>query len=57
VAEIGRLRFGGLVAWLLWVFVHIIYLIGFDNRLLAMFRWAWNYWTRKRGARLIVGME
>jgi NADH dehydrogenase len=57
VAEIGRLRFGGLVAWLLWVFVHIIYLIGFDNRLLVMFRWAWNYWTRKRGARLIVGME
>jgi NADH dehydrogenase len=57
VAEIGRLRFGGFVAWLLWVFVHIIYLIGFDNRLLVMFRWAWNYWTRRRGARLIVGME
>jgi NADH dehydrogenase len=57
VAEIGRLRFGGLVAWLLWVFVHIVYLIEFDNRLLVLFRWAWNYWTRKRGARLIVGME
>ncbi|HUT19364.1 MAG TPA: NAD(P)/FAD-dependent oxidoreductase [Anaerolineae bacterium] len=57
VAEIGRLRFGGLVAWLLWVFVHIVYLIGFENRMLVLFRWAWNYWTRKRGARLIVGME
>ena len=57
MAEIGRLRFGGFIAWLLWVFVHIVYLIGFDNRLLVIFRWAWNYWTRKRGARLIVGME
>ena len=57
VAEIGRLRFGGFIAWLLWVFVHIVYLFGFDNRLLVIFRWAWNYWTRKRGARLIVGME
>lgn len=57
VAEVGRLRFGGFIAWLLWVFIHIVYLIEFDNRLLVLFRWAWNYWTRKRGARLIVGME
>jgi NADH dehydrogenase len=57
VAEIGRLQLGGFIAWLLWVFVHIVYLIEFDNRLLVLFRWAWNYWTRKRGARLIVGME
>lgn len=57
VAEIGRLRFGGFIAWLLWVFIHIVYLIEFDNRLLVLFRWAWNYWTRKRGARLIVGVE
>jgi NADH dehydrogenase len=57
VAEVGPLRFGGFIAWLLWVFIHIVYLIEFDNRLLVLFRWAWNYWTRKRGARLIVGVE
>jgi NADH dehydrogenase len=42
------------VAWLLWVFVHIVYLIEFDNKVLIMFRWIWNYFTRKRGVRLIT---
>ena len=39
---------------LLWVFIHIAYLIEFDNRLLVLFQWAWNYVTRRRGARLIT---
>jgi len=55
VADFGSLRFGGFLAWLIWIFVHIGYLIEFDNKVLVMFQWAWNYFTRKRGARLITG--
>jgi NADH:quinone reductase (non-electrogenic) len=55
VADLGRWRFSGFPAWLLWVFVHIRYLIEFDNKVLVLFQWAWNYFTRKRGARLITG--
>ncbi len=54
VAQVRGFRFSGLVAWLLWVFIHIAYLIEFDNRLLVLFQWAWNYVTRRRGARLIT---
>jgi len=54
VAELGRFRFSGLVAWLLWLFVHIMYLVGFENRLLVLTQWSWNYITRNRSARLIV---
>ncbi|HEX5035970.1 MAG TPA: NAD(P)/FAD-dependent oxidoreductase [bacterium] len=54
VADLGNLRFSGFPAWLLWVFVHIRYLIEFDNKALVLFQWAWNYLTRKRGARLIT---
>ncbi len=55
VVEIGRLRFGGLLAWLLWIVVHIYYLTGFENRLLVVIQWAWSYVSFRRGARLIVG--
>lgn len=55
IAELGRLRLSGLVAWLAWLFVHIVWLIGFDNRLLVMFKWTWSYLTWERGARLITG--
>ncbi len=54
VADFGKLRFSGFSAWLLWVFVHIAYLIEYDNKLLVLFQWAWDYFTRKRGARLIT---
>lgn len=54
VADIGGLEFSGFPAWLLWVFVHILYLIEFDNKALVLFQWAWNYVTRKKGARLIT---
>ncbi len=54
VCDLGRARFQGIVAWLLWVFVHIGYLIEFDNKLLVMVQWGFNYFTRKRGARLIT---
>lgn len=54
VADIGRFHFSGFFAWILWVFVHIRYLIEFDNRVVVLFQWAWNYLTHKRGARLIT---
>jgi NADH dehydrogenase len=54
VAEIGRLRLSGYLAWLIWLFIHLTYLITFGNRVLVMFQWAWNYWTRGRSARLIT---
>jgi NADH dehydrogenase len=57
VADLGRLHLAGFPAWLLWLFVHILFLIGFDNKLLVLFQWAWNYLTRKRGAQLITGND
>ncbi|HZR00051.1 MAG TPA: NAD(P)/FAD-dependent oxidoreductase [Chloroflexota bacterium] len=55
VAEIGPLKLGGFVAWLMWLFIHIAYLIGFQNRLLVLTQWAWSYVTYQRAARLITG--
>ena len=55
VVNAGRIRFGGFFAWLAWVFIHIGYLIEFDSKVLVMIQWAWNYFTRRRGARLITG--
>lgn len=55
VADLGRLRLSGFPAWLIWAFVHITYLIEFDDKVVVLFRWAWNYFTRQRGVRLITG--
>lgn len=55
VAELPRATFSGFFAWLLWVFVHIFFLIGFRNRFIVLFEWAWSYVTFQRGARLITG--
>ncbi len=55
VADTGRLHFGGFFAWLAWIFVHIFFLIGFRNRVIVLFEWAWAYLTYQRGARLITG--
>jgi NADH dehydrogenase len=55
VADIGGLHFGGLVAWLMWLFVHIFFLIGFRNRFIVIVEWAWMYLRNDRGARLITG--
>lgn len=55
VANLGWLKLSGFPAWLIWIFVHIYYLIEFDNKLLVMIQWFWNYFTRKGGARLITG--
>lgn len=57
VVDFGFVKFSGFLAWLLWTFVHIFFLIEFDNKILVMIQWAWNYFTRKRGARLITNQE
>jgi NADH dehydrogenase len=55
VADFGRLRFHGFFAWLLWLFVHLMYLIQFQSRLIVFIRWGVQYLTFSRGARLITG--
>lgn len=55
VAEIKGLHMSGFPAWFIWVFVHIMYLIGFKNRIVVMIQWAWAYIGSKRGIRLITG--
>ena len=54
VADIRGLHLWGLPAWLAWLFIHLLYLVEFDNRLLVLIEWAYNYVTRNRGARLIT---
>jgi len=54
VADFGRLRLSGAIAWLSWLFVHILFLIGFRNRAAVILQWAWSYLTFDRGARLIT---
>jgi NADH dehydrogenase len=55
VAELGRVRLTGPLAWLFWALVHVFYLIGFRNRIVVMIQWAWAWVTFNRGARLITG--
>lgn len=55
VADIRSYRLSGLIAWMIWIFVHIFFLIGFRNRVIVLFEWAWSYWTYQRGARIITG--
>ncbi len=55
MAEFGRLHISGPIAWFVWLFVHLMYLVEFDNRLLVLIEWIYDYVTRNRGARLITG--
>jgi NADH dehydrogenase len=55
VADIRGWRFSGYLAWLLWLFVHLLFLVEFENRLLVLSQWAYSYITRNRAARLITG--
>ncbi|QDU53860.1 NAD(P)/FAD-dependent oxidoreductase [Aeoliella mucimassa] len=54
IVQMGKLEFAGYFAWLVWLFVHLMQLVTFENRLLVLFQWAWNYITRNRSARLIT---
>jgi NADH:ubiquinone reductase (H+-translocating) len=55
IADIGGYQFKGFIAWLMWLFLHVIFLIGFRNRFAVLFEWFWAYLTRERSARLITG--
>ncbi len=57
VARLRHLQVSGFVAWLLWLLIHIFFLIGFRNRVFVIFSWAWSYFTTERGARLITGVK
>lgn len=57
VVNLNFIKLSGFVAWLIWVFAHIWYLIEFDNKLVVMTQWGWNYFTRGRGVRLITGQS
>jgi len=57
VADIGPLKVGGRLAWWLWLFIHITYLMGFRNRVSVLIQWAYAYFTYQRGVRLIIGTE
>ena len=56
VADIGPVHLKGFPAWITWVLVHVMYLIEFDSKLLVMTQWGWNYFTRKRGVRLVTSV-
>ena len=54
VVDLPKLHFGGFSAWLVWMFVHLMSIIGFRNRLVVLSNWVWNYFTYDRGTRLII---
>jgi NADH dehydrogenase len=55
IADIQGYQFKGFIAWLMWLFLHVMFLIGFRNRFAVMTDWFWAYLTRERSARLITG--
>jgi NADH dehydrogenase len=56
VAEIGRLRFSGYPAWVAWLTIHLLFLVGFRSKLSVLLQWTYSYFTYRRGARVITGM-
>ena len=54
VAWVGRFKFSGMLAWLAWLFIHLIFLVGFRNRIAVVFQWAYSYFSYKRSARIIT---
>jgi NADH dehydrogenase len=57
VAMIGPLKFSGFLAWLAWLGVHILFLVGFTNKLTVVIRWVWAFFTRRQGARVITAHD
>ena len=56
VAYSGPIKMHGFIAWLAWLFVHLVFLIGFRNKLAVFLQWVYSYFTYKRGARIITGL-
>ena len=57
VALVGPLHLSGFVAWLAWLFIHLLFLIGFRNKLAVLLQWTYSYFTYKRGARVVTGLS
>ncbi|WP_445145912.1 NAD(P)/FAD-dependent oxidoreductase [Dyella sp. Tek66A03] len=57
VAQFGRLKLSGLLAWWVWLLAHVTFLIGFRNRLVVLLDWGWSYWTYQRHARIVTGSD
>lgn len=57
VAMLGKFHFSGYPAWVLWLVVHLLFLVGFRNKLSVLFSWVYSYLTYKRGARIITGVS
>lgn len=57
VAQIGRFEFSGWPAWVAWLLIHLVFLIGFRNRAAVLLQWIYSYFTYKRGARIITGLD
>jgi NADH dehydrogenase len=57
LVDLGFLRFSGFFAWVLWLFVHLMKIVEYQNRFMVFTQWAWNYITRNRSARLITGSD
>ncbi len=57
VAKVGRFEFSGFMAWMVWLFVHLIFLIGFRNKAAVLLQWTYAYFAYKRGARIITGLS
>jgi NADH:ubiquinone reductase (H+-translocating) len=57
VANLNFMKLSGFPAWLIWIFVHIYFLIEFDNKLIVLLQWGWNYFTLHRGSRIITGTD
>jgi len=57
IAQVGRLEFSGFPAWLAWLFVHLIFLVGFRNRIVVLIQWFYSYVNYRRGARIITGLD
>ena len=55
IVDIQGFHFTGFIAWMMWLFLHVFFLIGFRNRIIVMMEWFWAYLTRERSARLITG--
>jgi NADH dehydrogenase len=54
VVDIGKIRFQGVFAWFVWMFVHLMTLVGFRNKLVVFVNWVWSYFSYDRGTRLII---
>jgi len=57
VAQFGKVKLSGMLAWWVWLIAHVYFLIGFRNRLVVLLDWAWSYWTYQRHARIVTGSE